>query len=110
MVKNAFLDEELNQKIRLSSANSINIARLLPQSFYYAYALGELQKRGLSVPVFSVPSGNFGNLTGRLFSMKMGMTAHTCLAATNANDKTPVYLNGAKLNHNHTIKTIYKSL
>src|SRR5690625_2052599 len=106
MVKKAFLDEELNQKIRLSSANSINIARLLPQSFYYAYALGELQKRGLSVPVFSVPSGNFGNLTGGLFSMKMGMPAHRFLAATNASDTVPVYLNGGDFTPKKSVQTI----
>src|SRR5690625_2961915 len=72
MVKKAFLDEELNQKIRLSSANSINIARLLPQSFYYAYALGELQKRGLSVPVFRFPVGNSGILQGDFSSWRLG--------------------------------------
>jgi len=110
MVKKAFLDEELNQKIRLSSANSINIARLLPQSFYYAYALGELQKRGLSVPVFSVPSGNFGNLTGGLFSMKMGMPAHRFLAATNANDTVPIYLNGGDFTPKKSVQTISNAM
>ncbi|MEX0646760.1 MAG: threonine synthase, partial [Balneolaceae bacterium] len=64
LVKQAFTDGELSQILQLSSANSINIARLLPQSFYYAFAVGELQKSGKRSPVLSVPSGNFGNLTG----------------------------------------------
>src|SRR6056297_254751 len=75
LVKQAFSDEALNNKLRLSSANSINIARLLPQSFYYFSAYGQLQKlTGKSQsPVFSVPSGNFGNLTAGLMAMKMGL-------------------------------------
>lgn len=110
LVKRAFMDEELNQTIQLSSANSINIARLLPQSFYYAFALGELQKRGLSVPVFSVPSGNFGNLTGGLFSMKMGMPAHQFLAATNSNDVVPVYLKGGDFVPAKSVQTISNAM
>lgn len=110
LVKQAFMDEELNQAISLSSANSINIARLLPQSFYYAFALAELQKRGLSVPVFSVPSGNFGNLTGGLFSMKMGMPAHRFLAATNVNDVVPAYLNGDDFTPRSSVQTISNAM
>ena len=94
LVKEAFLDTDLNKKMQLSSANSINIARLLPQSFYYAYAYGELVKLGKSNPVFSVPSGNFGNLTGGLLAKRMGMPAKHFLAATNVNDVVPEYLHG----------------
>lgn len=110
LVKQAFMDEELNQAITLSSANSINIARLLPQSFYYAFALAELQKRGLSVPVFSVPSGNFGNLTGGLLSMKMGMPAHRFLAATNTNDIVPAYLKGSDFAPRQSVQTLSNAM
>ncbi|HMB97286.1 MAG TPA: threonine synthase [Balneolaceae bacterium] len=94
LVKQAFSDEALNNKLRLSSANSINIARLLPQSFYYFSAYGQLQKlSGKSQsPVFSVPSGNFGNLTAGLMAMKMGLPLSRFLAATNLNDVVPEYL------------------
>ena len=94
LVKQAFMDKELNRKLQLSSANSINIARLLPQSFYYAYAYAELTRQGKGSPVFSVPSGNFGNLTGGLLAMKMGMPVKHFIAATNVNDVVPDYLRG----------------
>lgn len=90
MVKQAFSDQELNRKLVLSSANSINIARLIPQTFYYAYALAQLEAD--SKPLFTVPSGNFGNLTAGLWAHKMGMPAKGFIAATNANDIVPEYL------------------
>src|SRR5699024_11978746 len=62
LVKKAFNDKELNQKMQLTSANSINIARLIPQSFYYFYAYAQLRAQGAEEVVFSVPSGNFGNI------------------------------------------------
>lgn len=70
LAKQILSDEELNQKFTLTSANSINIARLIPQSFYYFWAFAQLQKLGKPI-VFSVPSGNFGNLTAGLFAKKM---------------------------------------
>ncbi len=91
LVKQAFLDKELTGKIRLSSANSINIARLIPQSFYYFEAYKQLPKDNKPV-VFSIPSGNFGNLTAGLFAKKMGLPVHQFIAATNANDVIPCYL------------------
>lgn len=91
LVKEAFLDTELSQKIRLSSANSINIARLIPQSFYYFEAYKQLKDDGMPV-VFCVPSGNFGNLTAGLFAKKMGLPIQQFIAATNANDIVPKYL------------------
>jgi threonine synthase len=91
LVKQAFLDKVLTSKIRLSSANSINIARLIPQSFYYFEAWKQLPHSDKSV-VFSVPSGNFGNLTAGLIAKKMGLPVHQFIAATNANDVVPVYL------------------
>ncbi|HEY3429348.1 MAG TPA: threonine synthase [Cyclobacteriaceae bacterium] len=91
LVKEAFQDEELNEKFLLTSANSINIARLIPQSFYYFYAWSRLAKK--SDVVFSVPSGNFGNLTAGLLARKMGLPIHQFIAATNINDIVPDYLN-----------------
>ena len=91
LVKKAFLDKELTSKIRLSSANSINIARLIPQSFYYFEAFKQVETHGKPL-VFSIPSGNFGNLTAGLFAQKMGLPVSKFIAATNANDVVPQYL------------------
>ncbi|MGF1669765.1 MAG: threonine synthase [Balneolaceae bacterium] len=98
MVKKAFSDHQLNKQLRLSSANSINIARLLPQSFYYFSAVGQLQSiTGKKLaPVFSVPSGNFGNLTAGMLAMKMGLPVKRFIAATNINDVVPRYLKTGK--------------
>ncbi|MEZ5024965.1 MAG: threonine synthase [Chitinophagales bacterium] len=85
MVKRAFLDETLNQTLTLSSANSINIARLIPQSFYYIYAYKQLSDKSLPL-YFSVPSGNFGNLCAGLFAKKMGLSIEKMIASNNAND------------------------
>jgi threonine synthase len=91
LVKKAFLDSEVNKPIRLSSANSINIARLIPQSFYYFEAYKQVADQGKPV-VFSIPSGNFGNLTAGLLAQKMGLPVAHFIAATNANDVVPEYL------------------
>ncbi len=90
LVKQAFLDKDLNRRLNLTSANSINIARLIPQAFYYFGAFAQLP-RGAKRVVFSVPSGNFGNLTAGLMAKKMGLPV-TFIAATNANDVVPEYL------------------
>ncbi len=92
LVKQAFLDETLTTNIHLSSANSINIARLIPQSFYYFEAVKQLRPDDDAPIVFSIPSGNFGNLTAGLFAKKMGLPIHQFIAATNANDVIPKYL------------------
>ncbi|UBM60987.1 threonine synthase [Marinilongibacter aquaticus] len=91
LVKSTFLDEELREKYNLASANSINIARLIPQSFYYAYTYSRLKKKGLPI-VFSVPSGNFGNISAGIIAAKMGMPVHQFIAATNVNKVVPAYL------------------
>jgi threonine synthase len=91
MVKQAFLDEELNNNLILTSANSINIARLIPQAFYYFYAYAQLKDKSKPL-VFSVPSGNFGNLTAGLIAQKMGLPVSMFVAATNINDIVPEYL------------------
>lgn len=91
LAKQILSDEELNQKFTLTSANSINIARLIPQSFYYFWAFAQLQKLGKPI-VFSVPSGNFGNLVAGLFAKKMGLPIHQFIASTNENDVVPKFL------------------
>ena len=90
IVKQAFLDEELTSRIRLTSANSINISRLVPQSFYYFEAFKQLENQ--ENVVFCVPSGNFGNLTAGLFAQRMGLPVQHFIAATNINDVVPEYL------------------
>jgi len=90
LVKEAFLDKDLNEKLTLTSANSINIARLLPQSFYYFRAMAQLGNQ--SNVVFSVPSGNFGNLTAGLFAQRMGLPVSHFVVSTNVNKIVPDYL------------------
>jgi len=90
MVKEAFLDSELKRTMTLSSANSINVGRLLPQSFYYAYACVQLQAGGKPI-VISVPCGNFGNLVAGLIAKRMGAPVARFVAATNRNDVVPQY-------------------
>lgn len=93
LVKAAFLDKELSSTINLASANSINISRLIPQSFYYFNAYAQLKKAGNTKPVvFCVPSGNFGNLSAGLIAQKMGLPVKMFVAATNVNNIVPSYL------------------
>lgn len=94
LVKRAFNDAALNERVPLSSANSINIARLIPQMFYYARGLAQVE--GGVEPVFVVPSGNFGNLTAGLFLKRMGAPIPRFLAATNANHVVPDFLRGGE--------------
>ncbi|MGM9700916.1 MAG: threonine synthase [Prevotella sp.] len=95
LVKNAFMDEELNRHLTLTSANSINVARFLPQAFYYFHAYAQL-KRHLQETgnrlVVCVPSGNFGNITAGIFGREMGLPVHRFIAANNANDIFYQYL------------------
>lgn len=90
LVKRAFFDQELKNKFFLTSANSINIARLIPQAFYYFNAWSRLVKK--ENVLFSVPSGNFGNLTAGLIAKRMGLPIQHFVAATNTNDIVPHYL------------------
>jgi len=96
LAKQALVDPVVTEKITLTSANSINIARLIPQSFYYFAAVAQLG-RPESLPVFSVPSGNFGNLTGGLLAKRMGLGVAQFIAPTNANDVVPEFLRSGKL-------------
>jgi threonine synthase len=91
LVKEAFQDETLRASLFLTSANSINIARLIPQSFYYFHAFGQIKEKNKPI-VFSVPSGNFGNLTAGLIAKRMGLPIHKFIVATNINDVVPAYL------------------
>jgi len=87
LVKNAFMDKQLNAKMKLTSANSINVARFLPQAFYYFYAYAQLKKLGRADNVVvCVPSGNFGNITAGLFGKRMGLPIKRFIAANNRND------------------------
>ncbi len=93
LVKDAFMDSDLNAHMRLTSANSINVARFLPQSFYYFHAYAQLKREGRAGRVaVCVPSGNFGNLTAGLFAARMGLPIHRFLAANNRNDVFYQYL------------------
>ncbi len=92
LVKQAFNDSLLNKELRLTSANSINIARLLPQTFYYFWAYAQLRAQGMKEVVFAVPSGNFGNIGAGLLAYKMGLPVHHFVAGTNVNDTVPRFL------------------
>lgn len=97
LVKTAFMDEELNKHMMLTSANSINVARFLPQAFYYFYAYSQLKKLGKADNmVMCVPSGNFGNICAALFGHTMGLPIKRFVAANNANDIFFKYLQTGK--------------
>ena len=105
LVKQAFLDEDVNKKRNLSSANSINIARLVPQSFYYFEAYKQIEDKGKGI-VFSIPSGNFGNLTAGLMAKRIGLPIHRFLAATNSNNIVPHYLATTAYEPRPSVQTI----
>ena len=109
LVKEAFLDQELSEQFGLTSANSINLARLLPQMLYYFYAVGQLKATGKPI-VFSVPSGNYGNLTAGLIANKMGLPIDHFLAASNANKIVPEYLESGVFKPKPSIKTISNAM
>lgn len=108
LVKEAFLDKKLNEKLTLTSANSINIARLLPQSFYYFRAMAQLDHT--SKVVFSVPSGNFGNLTAGLFAQKMGLPISHFVVSTNVNKIVPDYLQTGEYHPKPSIATLSNAM
>ncbi len=111
MVKLAFLDKELNKAMVLTSANSINVARFLPQTFYYFNAFARLQEAGVSGDlVFSVPSGNFGNMTAGLFAKFMGLPVKRFIAANNSNDVVFKYLQTGKYKPRASVATIANAM
>jgi threonine synthase len=110
LVKRAFTDAELKSKFRLTSANSINIARLIPQTFYYFNAYAHLLKVGKDKVVFSVPSGNFGNMGAGLLAWKMGLPVDQFIAATNANDAVPEFLRTGVYEPKPSVQTISNAM
>lgn len=111
LVKSAFLDEDLNDVLVLTSANSINVARFLPQTFYYFNAYARLIEQGVIEDlVISVPSGNFGNLTAGLFAKYMGLPVKRFISANNENDIVYKYLKTGKYNPRESVATIANAM
>ena len=111
LVKNAFMDKELNGHMLLTSANSINVARFLPQAFYYFYAYAQLKRQGKSENlVVCVPSGNFGNITAGLFGKRMGLPVKRFIAANNRNDIFYQYLKTGEYNPRPSVATIANAM
>ena len=111
LVKQAFLDPELNAHLRLTSANSINVARFLPQAFYYFNAYARMKGLGKADKmVMCVPSGNFGNITAGLFCHEMGLPIHRFIAANNANDIFYNYLQTGRYEPKASIQTLANAM
>ena len=111
LVKSAFIDEELNKHMKLTSANSINVARFLPQAFYYFNAYARMKELGKSENmVVCVPSGNFGNITAALFGHRMGLPVKRFIAANNANDIFYNYLQTGKYEPKASRQTIANAM
>lgn len=113
LVKTAFGDSELNRKLKLTSANSINVARFLPQAFYFFNACARLKEMGLlnrKELVFSVPSGNFGNLTAGLFARELGLPVKQFIAANNSNDVVFEYLKTGEFKPRKSVETIANAM
>ncbi len=111
LVKTAFADADLSARHGLTSANSINIARLLPQTLYYMEAVAALRRQGLSQPpVIAVPSGNFGNLCAGLLARAMGLPLQSLIAATNANTTVPDYLDTGEYRSRPSVATLSNAM
>ena len=116
LVKSAFMDEELNKHMKLTSANSINVARFLPQAFYYFNAYARIKeqlsngKLSNSQMVMCVPSGNFGNICSALFGHEMGLPIKRFIAANNANDVFYNYLQSGKYEPKASIQTLANAM
>ena len=111
LVKSAFMDDELQSKLVLTSANSINVARFLPQAFYYFYAVGQLQKLGIKENIVcSVPSGNFGNITAALIGKMQGLPISRFIAANNRNDVFLEYIETKEYRPRPSVATIANAM
>ncbi len=111
LVKSAFMDKELNEHLSLTSANSINVARFLPQAFYYFYAYAQLKKLGKAGKiVVCVPSGNFGNITAGLFAKRMGLPISRFIASNNQNDIFYQYLKTGHYSPRPSVATIANAM
>ena len=108
LVKNAFLERDVTERMNLTSANSINLSRLVPQSFYYIHSARQLAEN--VKPVFVVPSGNFGNLTAGLLAKQLGLPVGHFLAATNSNDVVPAYLETGTYTPRPSVATISNAM
>ena len=109
MVKNAFLDNELTDVMKLTSANSINIARWLPQMFYFFFAYKQLKDKSKKL-VFSVPSGNYGNICAGMMAQKLGLPIHHFITGTNANKVVPTYLETGIYDPKPSVQTISNAM
>jgi threonine synthase len=110
LAKDAFVDKDLRRAVPLTSANSINIGRLLPQALYYIYAFGLLRAKMISEFYFCVPSGNFGNLTAGVLAWSWGLPVSGFIAATNINDVVPDYLRTGNYVPRSSIRTIANAM
>src|SRR3954468_23020545 len=112
LTRDAYADPDLRRSMRLTSANSVNVGRLLPQSIYYFHALAQLQNMRGPVPrvVFSTPSGNFGNLTAGLIAKRSGLSISRFVAATNANDVVPAYLETGRFEPRASLATLSNAM
>ena len=111
LVKSAFMDAELNSHLKLTSANSINVARFLPQAFYYFHAYAQMKRRRLANRlVVCVPSGNFGNICAGLFGKRMGLPVSRFIAANNANDIFYQFLQTGEYNPKASVQTIANAM
>jgi threonine synthase len=109
IVKNAFVDTTITDKMQLTSANSINVARWLPQSFYFAYAYKQLENANKPL-VFSVPSGNFGNICAGMVAHKLGMPVSQFVASVNSNDVVPRFLVDGNYKPRKSVATISNAM
>ncbi len=109
LVKKSFLDKSTKDKYHLTSANSINMARLIPQSFYYFWAYAQVKEAGRPVYI-SVPSGNYGNLTAGLIAQRMGLPVDRFIASANANDIVPAYLANGVFDPRASVQTISNAM
>ena len=111
LVKQAFMDDDLCHHMKLTSANSINVARFLPQAFYYFHAYAQLKRMGMADNfVVCVPSGNFGNITAAIFARQMGLPIKRFIAANNANDVVCQYLQTGNYAPRPSVQTIANAM
>ena len=109
MVKRAFLDEELTSKMQLTSANSINVARWLPQMFYFMFAYKQLKSKYKNI-VFSIPSGNFGNICAGMMAQQLGLPIKHFVASNNENNVVTEYLQTQTYNPKPSVQTISNAM
>ncbi|WP_411031815.1 threonine synthase [Spongiimicrobium sp. 3-5] len=109
MVKTAFLDQDLLKHMRLTSANSINVSRWLPQLFYFLFAYQKAKSKGKEI-VFSVPSGNFGNICAGMVAQRLGMPVQHFIAATNVNDIVPQFMKNGNYHPKPSVATISNAM